>query len=128
MMPDIGTITLTVADTSTRDVQFTNARAERLEYDRHLFRAPYGTTWHASGTGDRQPETVRLSIEAWHEEGIRSAAAAVASLIDDLHAAVTVTLPWGSFTSAGVLSVARSPIANGYRLEVVMATQDGVTP
>ena len=127
-MPNIGTITLTFADTSTRDVQFTNARAERAEYDRNLFRAPYGSAWHASGTGAREPEVVRLSIEAWNENGIRYAAAAVASLIEDLHAAVTVTLPWGSFTSAGVQSITRSPIVNGYRVEVAIATQDGVTP
>ena len=127
-MPEIGTVTLTFADTSTRDVQFANARAERAEYDRSLFRAPYGTTWHASGTGDREPETVRLSIEAWHEDGIRYAAADVAALIDDLHAAVTVTLPWGSFTSAGVQSIARSPTVNGYRVEAVIITRDGVTP
>ena len=128
MMPNVGTVTLTFANLSTRDVPFANARAEGAAYDRSLFRAPYGTAWHAGGTGDREPETVRLSVDVWNADGIRAAAAEVASLIGDLHAAVTVTLPWGSVTSAGVQSIARAPIEGGYRVGVVMIAQDGITP
>jgi len=127
-MPSVGSITLTFADSSTRVVEFVNARAGRAEYDRAMFRAPYGSAWHVAGAGTRGPEEVRLAFEVWSADGITRAAVDARALIEDLHAAVTVTLPWGSFTNAGVMSAARSPIANGYRLEVVMATTAGVAP
>jgi len=127
-MPTVGSITLTFADSSTRDVPFVNARAEHAGYDRTLFRAPYGAAWHATGTRQRAPETVRLAFEVWDEHGITRSTLTARALTDDLHAAVTVTLPWGSFTNAGVMSITRSPIVNGYRMEVVMATTAGVTP
>lgn len=120
-MPE-GSLTLTRADTSTVVLTPATARPAPVEYDAEPFRPPFGTAWFAAGDGYRQVERLQITLEAHDADGITSAATALEDALAELRAAVLITTPWGAFAPMGVESFTRSPIADGWRAEAVVAT------
>lgn len=94
---------------------------EEVPYDRELHRAPYGSTVFQSGTGQRRPAEVLVTLEV-HAVSIAQAAAAVRGVVEALRGPASLSVPGLGVSTAGVTEVVVSPVAAGYRADVRLLT------
>ena len=125
MNADTGTVLLTVGDTEVT-LSPANVRPRESNADREPFRAPFGTAWHTAGTGIRGPELFTITAWITSPDGISAAAALVAQATSYLITASRVVTPIGSFDNVGLQSLTVTPIQAGYRIEAILASQNGM--
>lgn len=121
-----GFVTITTASSTT--ISFVgDARAEAIQFDRQMLRNPYGTSWFQAGSGTLGPQLIRVTGEVWStaSDGITSAFTTVESVRAAAEDAVLVEASWGTFDILALQSFARSPIAAGYRVDMVFVTESG---
>lgn len=122
-----GTASLTFATGPNLPLPLANVRTQAFQYDRRMFRSPYGTVWHQEGDARRLVEEVTLSAFVVDDaSGISSAAITANSVANAAVNATGLQTPFGSFTLLGLVSYSRSPMESGYRLDFRFVTQSGL--
>jgi len=116
----MSSVTLQFATGPDRTVAYVNTRLLTGRYRKASFRAPFGTSWHHAGDGLAEPLEVSLTFHVHDATSIANAAAAVDDLIADLRAAILLDTPLGRFANGGLVSVAQTPDALGYRVDAVL--------
>lgn len=109
------------------DVTLTPAvvRPATVRYDRAQHRAPYGTAWFTSGTGEREPEQYEVTFEAYASTLV-AAGAVARDAVTALQDAVTMVTPFGEIALGGVLGFSVSPVEFGYRVDArVVVSESG---
>jgi hypothetical protein len=104
---------------------FGNIAAERLDFNRRMYRAPYGGSWAQEGDGRVGPQLVRATAEIWDDRGITYAQTALRVNRGYCETATQVRSVWGTYPVAALQQYAYQPIEAGYRLDIVFISTSG---
>jgi len=125
-MAQEGRVTLSFPVASDVVVTPARVRPTAVAYDRALHRAPYGSAWFTSGTGDAQPAVFEVETEVT-STSITTAAPLVRALVSDFEDATSMEVPFGTVGSLTLLSFSASPITGGYAVSVRVGGELTVT-
>lgn len=126
MSVTIGTVVLAFDGAANVTLEHAMVRASVARYDRAQHRAPYGTAWFTSGTGEREPQVFEVTAYAY-APSLVAAAPIARDIINDLNNAAAVNAPGVGFLNAGVAGVSMSPVESGYRIDArLIASAAGV--
>jgi hypothetical protein len=108
-------------------IPLSNVRTQAFDYDRRLFRAPYGTIWHQEGDERRGVENVNVIVDVVDDaDGITDAATLANALAGDAPNVVLIDAPFAQFNVLALTSYSRVPIESGYRFDFSFVTVDGL--
>jgi len=108
-------------------VTLANVRTQAFQYNRRMFRSPYGTVWHQEGDLKRGVESITVSVHVLDDaNGISDAAIAAEALASVAPDVVRVECHFGEFDVVALQSYSRAPVQSGYRLEFVFGSFDGL--
>lgn len=149
-------IVLHLADGTTRYLRHARTNEARQRRDRQQYRSPFGTTWKTSGSRNRLPERVSISVEVWagadyqevtyggetvtyegepvwsqspfRQPTLEDLAPVLDAIIIDCQAAERIETMLGHWLIEGVQTAIPQPIAGGYRLDVTWLAAGPRTP
>jgi hypothetical protein len=108
-------------------IPLSNVRTQAFQYDRRMFRAPFGSVWHQEGDARRGVELVNVSVEVVDDaDGITDAALLANQLAGSASSVILIDSPFGFFDVLALSSFTRSPIESGYRLNFAFGTLNGL--
>jgi hypothetical protein len=109
-------------------IPLSNVRTQAFQYDRRMFRAPFGTTvWHQEGDGRRGVQLVNVSVDVIDDANGITDAAFIANALANVAQFVTeIECPYGKFDVLALSSFTRSPIESGYRFNFAFGTLNGL--
>lgn len=101
-----------------------NVRVSDIQFDRGMFRAPYGTVWHQEGDARQAPVEIVMDGEIVGTS-ISAAAVELALLRAALESASSAVTHYGLFSIVGVRSIVRTPLELGFRVVATLVTVRG---
>jgi hypothetical protein len=116
-----------LSDGSRLVIPLSNVRTQAFQYDRRMFRAPFGIVWHQEGDARRGVELVNVSVEVVDDaDGITDAALLANQLAGSAAGVILIDSPFGQFDVLALSSFTRSPIESGYRFNFTFGTLNGL--
>lgn len=122
-----GTVSFSFATGGNLVVNLANVRTQEFQYDRRMFRSPYGSVWHQEGDFRRLVESITVQAHIVDDaNGISDAAIDAGALAVALPSVVRVESAIGDWIVAALASYSRQPIESGYRFDIQFVTFDGI--